>query len=153
MFDMIKSLEDSKKKKAVDDPRVRHGDPKCWECLSDEQRDVINTWYMDRLIDREHEKDEEDGATIWAGIIGVSPFAFFQAISHCIKYDKPFWALLLGCVAALVIYGFIYTLATYFYREARKMSGPETRLGSFFFHAFALLISFFLTFCFFSRVT
>lgn len=152
MPNIRKIYNDLLKQKAVEDPNVRRGDPACWKCLSDEQRDVINEWYFQLLLEKEQEQQAEATRNTWAAIIGLSPLAFFYAISHCTKYDKPFWELLLSCVAALVVYGFIYTLFSYFYLETRKILHPVTRIGSFFFHTLALLISFFVTFCAFARV-
>lgn len=149
MFNPIKFYEDLQKKKAVDDPRVRQNDPVCWQCLSDEQRDTINEWYMELLIGREHKNSEEDTASSWAGIIGVSPFAFFQAM----RYSHTFLELLLNCAAALAAYAFIFILFSHAYRAVKQIRPlPMSKLGSFGFHLAAFGASFFITYCVFSLV-
>lgn len=149
MFNSIKFYEDLQKKKAVDDPCVRQNDPACWQCLSDEQRDTINEWYMERLIDRARKKGEEKDATIWAGVIGVSPFAFFLAMC----YSQTFPELFLGCAAALAVHAFIFIIFSHAYQAAKRtQSLPMSKFGSFCFHLAAFGASFFVTYCVFSLV-
>ena len=108
MDNIIEILSDSARKKAVDNPKVRLGDPKCWDCLTDEQRDIINEWYINQLIDREKENASENRWTYIAWL-SMLPVSVFSAYRQCNKIDTALHFL--SCLlTSLFWYSFMYYL-------------------------------------------
>lgn len=70
-----KKLTDCNYEKAVDNPKVRWKDPACWSCLSDEQRDIINEWYMDRLVEDKEFKKSKEKHECNIRLLGIIPSA------------------------------------------------------------------------------
>lgn len=142
MRSSYKIFENPKQKEAVEDPSVRWKDPDCWLYLSDEQRDVINQWYMDLLIEQEEAKQAAQG--FWPVIIGLIPFAIF----HVLKPDASLLEFLFEFLAALFIYSFVFFLFASAYRWARDTK-PRTmsKFEPFWFHlvavGFSILVSYF----------
>ncbi len=146
MDDFERALQEN----AVDDPHVRWKDPECWKCLSDEQRDVIHQWHIENLIEerdkKEREEKETSESTFWACTLGLSPFAFF----HALERGGSFLEILFEAVATLLLWGFIFLLAFSAYQAAREAQHPPFgKLYSVFFHAIALVVSFFVVYCFY----
>ena len=91
-MDIIEILSDSARKKAVDNPKARLGDPKCWDCLTDEQRDTINEWYINLLIDREINREKEEKARgnreTYIAWLSMLPVSVFSAYRQCGGYNE-----------------------------------------------------------------
>ena len=98
--------DEEKKKKAVDDPKVRWKDPACWKCLSDEQRDVIHEWYIDRILEEKEEKEKHQGRLEYAGFFGLIPFA----VAYGFHASKSVWGMVLNALCAWAVYMFIFFL-------------------------------------------
>ena len=113
MINPYDTLEDAKKRKAVDNPKCRIHDPDCWECLSDEQRDIINEWYFDRLIKdkKEAEKENNSKETLTSLIqfifVGWSFALFFGAWDQLLagQYFSFLKGLICACVFSLFVTG------------------------------------------------
>lgn len=105
-MDIIEILSDSARKKAVDNPKVRLGDPKCWDCLTDEQRDTINEWYINQLIDREKEEKASENRATYIAWLSMLPVSVFSAYRQCNKNDTALHFL--SCLlASLFWYSFM----------------------------------------------
>ena len=102
-------LKDMKARRAVENPKVRNSDPECWKCLSDEQRDMINEWYVDRLLEKDTlaEKDLNNHSN--AGYFALTPFAFAWALLETSKLSA--W-LLVYSAGAWVILSLIYYIVS-----------------------------------------
>jgi hypothetical protein len=106
-------LEDAKERKAVDDPSCRSFDPECWKCLSDEQRDIINEWYYDRLIEDKMRADEDqekkENNTLWVQFILVWWVftLFFDTWEYLFegKYLSFLQGMICACVFSFLIVG------------------------------------------------
>ena len=109
MDNIIEILSDSARKKAVDNPKARLGDPKCWDCLTDEQRDTINEWYINQLIEdikKDNSKENRDASIGWLSMVPVSVFSAYR---QCNKIDTALHFL--SCLlASLFWYSFMYYL-------------------------------------------
>ena len=109
MDNIIEILSDSARKKAVDNPKVRLGDPKCWDCLTDEQRDIINEWYINQLIDREKKENASENRWTYIAWLSMLPVSVFSAYRQCNKIDTALHFL--SCLlASLFWYSFMYYL-------------------------------------------
>lgn len=146
MFDSIKHFEDAKKEKAVDDPSVRWRDPACWKCLSDEQRDTINEWHLQLLLEQEQERQAETAKNTWAAILGLIPLAFLYAAKDSLALSIP--KFLLNFVVALVVFSVIFFLFAGAYLSARKAK-PLTmdKFDYVWFHLTTVVAALFVT-CF-----
>lgn len=138
--------EDTKKEKAANDPRVRQKDPTCWKCLSDEQRDTINEWYMDQLIDQQRQREESDRVahSPWPAILGLIPLAFSHAAKGGLDLSIP--ELLLNFIVSLVAFSAIFFLFASVYQSARKRKPPTMdKLNYVWFHLTAIVATLFVT--------
>jgi hypothetical protein len=95
--------EKRKAAKAVDDPNIRKGDPACWSCLTDEQRDTICEWYCDtQLYDLEKQEKKSNVISI-SSILALVPFAVAYAYHATGKFFVNF-------IAAWFVHWFVFTL-------------------------------------------
>lgn len=141
-------LKDMKARRAVENPKVRNSDPECWKCLSDEQRDVINEWYVDRLLEEETlaEKDLNNHSN--AGYFALTPFAFAWALLETSELSA--W-LFIYSAGAWVILSFIYYIVSSAYISFSHTNPWQTKLGAVFFHAIFSVIIFFVVYIFFTQ--
>lgn len=110
MDNIIETLSDSARKKAVDNPKVRLGDPKCWDCLTDEQRDTINEWYINQLIDREKKENASENRWTYIAWLSMLPVSVFSAYRQCGGYNEL--PRFLSCfLASLFWHSIIFGLA------------------------------------------
>lgn len=137
--------QDIKKEKAVDDPRVRQKDPACWKCLSDEQRDTINEWYMDQLIGQQRQRETEAriAHSPWPAILGLIPLAF----SHAAKggLDLSISEFLLNFLVAQLIFSAVFLLFAGTYQAARKKTPSMSTPEYIWFHLTAVAAALFAT--------
>lgn len=109
MDNIIETLSDSARKKAVDNPKVRLGDPKCWDCLTDEQRDIINEWHINQLIEDIKKDNSKENRDASIGLLSMVPVSVFSAYRQCNKNDTALHFL--SCLlASLFWYSFMYYL-------------------------------------------
>lgn len=94
--------------KAVDNPLVRDKDPKCWECLSDEQRDTIHAWYLELMDKNEKENGKQANAITNSFYFAMIPFAVYYACS--LPKEASFLNVALTFIAAMIIFCFILFL-------------------------------------------
>lgn len=95
--------EKRKTTKAVENPDIRKGDPACWSCLTDEQRDTICEWYCDMQL-HGLEKDEKKSNVISvSSILALVPFA----VAYAYHASGNF---LLNFIAAWFVHWFVFTL-------------------------------------------
>lgn len=96
----LRGLEDSKM--AVNNPDVRRNDPEEWACLSDEQRDIIQQWYMDelkrQLKNEKRAKEQEEskwmfGVCFLGAAVGMAEFSRGQHVTDPI-FAGTCWAVL-----------------------------------------------------------
>lgn len=92
-------------------PKVRNGDPEAWNCLTDEQRDVIDMWYQNVCReDYEKQKKEEanrDNIYGWKVICGLVPFATW----YCEKrHLSMFWEYASSFAVILIFQIFVFVL-------------------------------------------
>ena len=138
--------------KAVNNPRVRLGDPACWKCLSDEQRDIINEWYMrqifNRMSEQKKKEEEEERLNSEAAVFAISPFAFYAALKYgmdsIFKFFSTFFSVYL-------FYFFIASLFFYGYQHFMRLKDFSGKLDLWIFRITALIISFFITFTVLNR--
>lgn len=147
MFSLIKQYENHQKKKAIDDPRVRQGDPAAWKCLSDEQRDTINEWYMECLIEyarRDEEgESEQSSSNFWAAIIGLIPLSLFHTAQHSL--NQPITEFLLRFIVTLTAFSVTFILFSDVYRSARRSKLSMDRFEYVWFHLVAVFFTLFVT--------
>lgn len=138
--DLCEYYEALKQEKAVDDPHIRRKDPGCWECLSDEQRDTINEWYMDILIDNERNREaaEEAAQSPWPAIIGLIPLAFFYTAAGYVS--RPIPKFLFAFITKLAVFYVVFLLFSSAYSFAKKRKPLDMdRFESFWFHLLAVV--------------
>lgn len=147
MFNLIKHYENRQRKKAIDDPSVRQGDPAPWKCLSDEQRDTINEWYMEHLIDcarrDEAGETEQSSSNIWAAVIGLIPLAFFHAAQH--SMNLPIVNFFLHFVVTLAAFLITFVFFSDVYRSVRRSKLSMDRFEYVWFHLVAVFSALFVT--------
>lgn len=132
MINPYDTLEAAKERKAVDDPKCRVFDPDCWKCLSDEQRDIINEWYFDRLIKdkKEAEKENNSKETLTSLIqfifVGWS-FAFFFGAWEQL-FAGQYFSFLKGLICACVFSLFVTGIGTLVADTAHDMGTSKVAL-------------------------
>ena len=142
MFDEKKFLRESLTKKCSDNPKIRNGDPDCWNCLSDEQRDIIHEWYINTQL-RELEKSErKDKLQESAGFFALTPIAFAYAL---LKHPQLGWHFLCEAFSLWLIFAFSYYVAfeSYSFFFARD---DISKIGKIILNIIAVFISFFVIF-------
>lgn len=92
--------------KNIDDFSTRWKDPKVWETLSDEQRNVINDWYTDRLAEINKRESQERRRYVSAGLFALIPFA----VGYAYKYFDNFFYFLLSVACAWAVYAFVFAI-------------------------------------------
>ena len=132
---------------------MRLKDPTCWQCLSDEQRDIINEWYIDRVLEREEKTEkknkEKDDIASEAAVFAISPFAFYYAFQYGMDSIFQFF---LNFFSAYLFYFFIASLFFSGYQHFMQVKDFSGKLELWIFRITALIISFFITFTVLHRV-
>ena len=141
-------LKDMKARRAVGNPKVRNSDPECWKCLSDEQRDMINEWYIDRLLEKEDLVEKDLNKHSNAGYFALTPFAFTWALFR--NSELSIW-LFVYSAGAWVILSLIYYIVSSAYISFSHTNPWQTKLGAVFFHAIFSVIIFFVVYIFFTQ--
>jgi hypothetical protein len=114
----------------AENQKARKGDPIAWECLSDQQRDIIDEWYMGILAGdyddsqkREQELARLDG---WRTICTAIPMATYFCIQNATDstLNNVLWFLLY-----LIIFAVVFTFAEFAVTEAAKHKDhPEYKI-------------------------
>lgn len=60
-----------------DNPRVRWKDPTAWKCLTDEQRDIINDWWIDTLYEEDKREKRLEKLHNHSSYFALIPFIVF----------------------------------------------------------------------------
>lgn len=92
--------------KAVNNPKVRWGDPACWKCLTDEQRDVIYEWYTDRIREENEQAEKEYNLLESAGFFALIPFA----VAYGFHSSESALGMILNALCAWLVYSVIFLL-------------------------------------------
>ena len=150
-----KIYEETMNKKAVDNPSVRRGDPAAWNCLTDEQRDVICEWYYKGRIEREKQEIQQETFNTYAALFALTPFAFAYALT---RFPLG-WRMLLESTCALIIYWIVFYIFEFGYKSFLKseyvpgFGEKPSKINLWFKNIVALLISFLATYTFLSQAT
>ena len=92
----------------------RWGDPAAWQCLDDEQREIIKAWY-DRVLEMDRkEHKREKNCMISAGYFALIPFAVAHAYGYFAGSALKF---LFEFAAAFLIYSVIFYVFSDFYKH------------------------------------
>lgn len=117
-------LEKRKAAKAVDDPNIRKGDPACWSCLTDEQRDTICEWYCDMQLYDLEKQEKKDNAVSVSSYFALIPIAVGTAYHSAGSFLGSF-------IAAWVIDSIVFTLFNESYKHfvEWKLDGSAGRIA------------------------
>ena len=86
----------------------RWKDPAAWECLSDEQRDIINEWYESICDDNRAEKNSIRSWSWSSSYIALIPFA--AIFGYELNERELDWYFLLSVAVAWFVYAFVFTI-------------------------------------------
>ena len=143
-------LEEAKKEKSVENPKIRWKDPACWKCLSNEQRDIICEWYYDFLIKDEKEQRRKNNLTYNAGYFALMPLAFSYALP---RYEDLSISFIVESVSAWIIFSIVYYLFSSGFENLFKNSEEKTPVEKAIFIVLYVFLSYFIPACCFSVVT
>ena len=87
----------------------RWKDPEAWNCLSDEQRDIICEWWQKVNSMEREEQTNKEGYDLTASVLALIPFAVAYGFKDW--NTQTVWWFLGRSIAALIVYGLIYVLA------------------------------------------
>lgn len=137
--DEYKILEDTKKEKSVEDSKIRWKDPECWKCLTNEQRDIINEWYLECEIESQKSTDRKLEVASNAGFFALAPISFALALLGQKTLNLRF---LFSSFSTFIILALVYYISTrsYTYFFVQKSSGITSVLK----HFIAIFLSFFV---------
>lgn len=87
----------------------RWKDPYAWDCLTDEQREVINQWYEYIVEDRRKSEKNREDVVFYASMMALIPFAVLWTYTHSL--DAGWIDIILGfliawCIICFVFFGF-----------------------------------------------
>lgn len=138
-------LNNYKNKRATEDPSIRRYDPSCWECLSDEQRDIIHEWYSQVITKKQRESENNTNRIIFSSYFALIPFA----IAHAFKWsDGEFtWGFVFEAVCTWILYAFVFGV----FSKAFQYANPET-LPSKPRLILHILVAVFVTLCVLTRI-
>ena len=111
----------------------RAGDPKEWACLSDEQREIINSWYIkDRFDFQRTFKRELDNKYSYSLIMAAVPFAVYFS-AKAMSMGQNFIKAALEFIAALIVFSLLAYLGIFVGNHAQEcsLSGKLERILRF----------------------
>ena len=117
---MKRFYEERKKEKSVENPKIRSGDPACWDCLSNEQRDVICEWYYDMKLEEIEKEEKLENRFSFTSILALVPFAVSYAYHAPGNWVSNF-------VGSWFIHSFVFWLFNSGYQNAIEMNGRKNR--------------------------
>lgn len=119
--------EKRKAAKAVDDPNIRKGDPACWSCLTDEQRDTICEWYCDTQLYDLEKQEKKDTTVSVSSYLALIPIAVGTAYHFTESFFGSF-------ISAWVIDSIVFTLFNESYKHfvENKFDKPSDWLDRIF---------------------
>lgn len=91
----------------------RWGDPKAWECLNDEQRDIIDEWYKELLKNDRKPAEREKRCRIDAGYFALIPFA----VGYAHKFLGNTWLSMLEYVFQIVCAWLVYSIVFHIFSD------------------------------------
>lgn len=117
----------------------RWADPKAWECLDDEQREIIHIWYNKICDEKEKKQKKKERARGFASYYALTPFVFAYALQRV----SSLWEFLLNLVSAFIVYGLVF----YVFNEAyiKLVSREEDKVSRIIKEIVAIVVSFLLT--------
>ena len=120
----------------------RWKDPYAWDCLTDEQRDIINEWYSSAYSREEERAKKEITNHRNASFFGIIPFAVHYAYKWAggALNLEFLWQL----ICALIVYSIIFFLFYEGYLAAN--CEPPSKLGLVWHMIIAILISLWVMF-------
>lgn len=133
-------LNNYQNKRATDDPSIRRYDPSCWECLSDEQRDVIHEWYNKLNAEKQEAEKKKINRVLYSSYFALIPFA----VAHAFKWSdgELTWNFLFTAICAWIIYALIFGIFSQAFQSANSEGFPsKPRL------IFHILVAVFVTLC------
>lgn len=101
----------------------RAWDPAAWECLTDEQRDVIQDWWDSVNSRDKQEQEDKESYALTASWLALIPFA----IAHAYKFwdNYPLWRFLLEAVAYMIVCGIIYLVSKQLFMHMYRRGEPK----------------------------
>ena len=84
----------------------RWKDPKAWECLDDDQREIINDWYMKILDGKEKENKKRSSLEDYATCFLALPITVFS-VGGFAGSGMSIYKIILELVSGLLVYGFL----------------------------------------------
>lgn len=116
----------------------RWKDPVAWDCLTDDQREIINSWYEQRCEEFRKETAFRDSRSWTSSVIALIPLAVIHAYG---EYRDTSLDMFGAAAAVWLVYAFAYGI----FRKAYEQRNPE-RAG----HAklvFHILVAIFASLC------
>lgn len=117
----------------------RWADPKAWDCLDDEQREIIRDWYKWICDEKEVKQKKKERAKEFASYYALTPFVFAYALQRI----SSFWEFLVNLISALIVYSLIFYIFNYAYIEL--VSREEDKVSRILREIVAVVVSFLLT--------
>lgn len=117
----------------------RWADPKAWECLDDEQREIIHNWYKWICDEKEKKQKRMERTKVFASYYALTPFIFAYALQRI----SSLWEFLVNLVSAFVVYSLIFYIFNYAY--VKFVSREEDKVSRIIKEIVAVVVSFLLT--------
>lgn len=118
---------------------MRWKDPKCWECLSNEQRDIIHEWYINRVLDEKEQAESEQRR--------LNNAEFFALIPFSVAYGFHASGSVLGMVLNALCAWVIYVLIFFIFSEGFLSWNKSKEKISPFLLIVQILVAAFATYC------
>lgn len=93
----------------------RWGDPKAWECLNDEQRDIIDEWYKQVSESDKKPKEQEKRCRTHSYYFALIPFAVGYAHQFLGNTWLSTLEFIVQIAAAWLVYSIIFHIFSDFY--------------------------------------
>lgn len=84
----------------------RWKDPYAWDCLTDEQREVINKWYECINEDNKSREKKRADVVFYASMMALIPFAVLWTYTH--SQDAGWIYIILGFLIAWFVICFVF---------------------------------------------
>ena len=117
----------------------RWQDPVAWDCLTDEHRHIINSWYKKICEDQRNEEKRREELSWYSSAFALIPFAVIWACSS--KNSDFSFMTLINIGAAWLIHMFVF----YVFRDIYERVNPEK--SSALYQIIQVIIAIFASLC------